>query len=257
MEALRTWTRHLVVLAVLIGLAEIALPRSNLRQPARLVLGLLLLLAVAQPFLSWVKTPVRWDDALAAAATGLPDYRPEADRLARATADLTRQELQRRLELTAEVAARQVPGVGGARARVQLGDAPAGQPPPVTAVQLWVRPAADRRISAVAPVVVGAPAPASPPDPAAAPLMGAAVRAVAQSLGVPSEKVTAGLLSASEASDASEAQAAKGAQVSQGGVGGGVLQPPAGPGLARRTVRAAKGAPHGPLPRSGLRPWGA
>lgn len=190
MEALRTWARQLVILAVFAGLVEIALPRSSLRQPARLVLGLVLLLAVAAPALDLLHAPVRWEAALDAAAFAhLADYQGSAERLSKATGDLTRQELQHRLELAAEVAARQVPGVAGARARVELAEAAAGAAPAVRRVELWLRPAG---VSRVAPVVpVGAPAPPGTVDPAAAGLAAAAAQAVARELGLPADRVTA------------------------------------------------------------------
>jgi len=191
-DALRTWARQLVILAVLAGLVEMALPRSNLRQPARLVLGLVLLLAVAAPLLGWLHNPVHWEDALAVAAgADLPEYQSGAERLTQATGDLARQELQRRLELAAEVAARQVPGVESARARVELGAAAPGQPPPVQRVQLLLRPAGVGRVAGVPPVAVGPPGPAPPPDPSTAALTAAAARAVARELGLPLERVAA------------------------------------------------------------------
>lgn len=190
LEGLYAWARHLVMVVVLAGFCELLLPGSNIKKPVRLVLALVVMMAVLAPLLSFLHRPLDPDAWVAAVATGgrRLEYQQSAQALRRVNGDLTRQELRQRLELAAEVAARQVPGVAGARARVELAEEGANAAPQIKRVQLWLRPGGQGVVEPVAPVQIG-PHNAGPPAPD--PLARAAVRAVAQQLGIGEELVSA------------------------------------------------------------------
>ncbi len=54
MGALSDWVRQVVMVLVLTGVVELALPTGALRRYVQVVLGLLVLLAIVRPVLAWL-----------------------------------------------------------------------------------------------------------------------------------------------------------------------------------------------------------
>lgn len=71
MRSLSAWIQQLGFLVFLAGLAEILLPAGDVRKTARLVVGLVVILAVIEPAIGWIL-----DGAGAPAWRGSPDLSP-------------------------------------------------------------------------------------------------------------------------------------------------------------------------------------
>lgn len=120
------WIRQLGFLVFFAGLVQILLPDNDLRKTARLVIGLVFVLAVIEPMVAWLDGAWLLDEAVGAGAGGWfssgESYVREGERLA---ADvLARAQDEWRLQAERELAAliALVPGVKEVEVTVSMGD---------------------------------------------------------------------------------------------------------------------------------------
>lgn len=128
MGGLQTWVKQLVLIVLLAGLAEMLLPQAALRRYAHTALGLLVLIAVLVPFLSFLHEGVAWDTAferLPAVETASLDA--GVRRFREAGVRLTLDTYRARVEEEAVRVASALEGVAGAEARAEI-DADARSP---------------------------------------------------------------------------------------------------------------------------------
>ncbi len=128
MAGLQTWVKQLVLIVLMAGLAEMLLPRSEMRRYAHTALGLLILVAVLVPFMSLVRRGIDWE----AAFQQVPKVEAvsvdaEVRRLQEAGARLTVETYRARVEQEVVRVAAGVDGVARAEARAEI-DADAESP---------------------------------------------------------------------------------------------------------------------------------
>jgi len=122
LPALRAWVREIVVVAVLVGYAELLVPAGEIKRYARLVMGLIVLFAILRPAAAFVagwdgrlpELSVRpWTGWTGTTTSGVEEGVEALARVGEAQAVRT---LASRIENAAEAAAVEVEGVRGARA---------------------------------------------------------------------------------------------------------------------------------------------
>lgn len=154
MGGLQAWVKQLVLIVLLAGLAEMLLPQTALRRYAHTALGLLVLIAVLVPFLSFVHEGVAWDSAferLPAVETSSLDE--GVRRFREAGARLTLETYRARVEEEAVRAATAVEGVAQAQARAEIdGDARSPRFGTISRIAVTVVPGRAPRAGEVAPV---------------------------------------------------------------------------------------------------------
>lgn len=199
MDFLKEWVRSLVLLVLLAGSLELLLPMNSMKKYVRMTMGLLIVLSISRPLLSFVGRPVSLD----AAAIGdegsgrLPTVDQivaKAGEFRDKSRDLALAEARDRLAAEAVQAAKAVKGVADAQATVDLEQK--GTDLAVRQVTVTLQPARSgslmEPVKPVAPVRVGPGEGGSPPE--APPLTeseralaDAVRREVAARLGIPAE----------------------------------------------------------------------
>ena len=143
-EALRQWVRTIVVVVLVAGFLDLLAPSGGTRRLVRLVLGLVIVITVVAPLATLVRrgpgalgvAPTAATATVKATATGTATAAAAdgsgslAQRLSAFNTTMTDQIVARSVAVRAETAAMRVPGVGRARAVVELdgraGDGSAG-----------------------------------------------------------------------------------------------------------------------------------
>jgi stage III sporulation protein AF len=199
---LKEWVRGLVLLLLLAACLELVLPMHSMKKYVRMTMGLFLLLAVVRPVFDFLGQPVVADPALFTEAPGrglpsLGEIMAQADRIRQQNQALAAAEVTVRLSAEAAQAARAVPGVADAAARVTMGPDAAKPAIQGVTVTIWpgsvgaVRPV--QPVRPVSPVVPdadgtgtepGTGTPARAPTPAEEPLAEAVRREVAARLSI-------------------------------------------------------------------------
>lgn len=163
MGGLQTWVKQLVLIVLLAGLAEMLLPQAALRRYAHTALGLLVLIAVLVPFLSFLHEGVAWDTAFERLpAVETAKFDAGVRRFREAGARLTLDTYRARVEAAAVRAASAVEGVARAEARAEIdGDAQSPRFGTIVRIAVTVIPGRAPRageIAPVRPVRIGGPA---------------------------------------------------------------------------------------------------
>lgn len=126
MPSLVGWIQQLGFLVVVAALTQILLPASEIRKTARLVIGLVIILALVEPAVEWLAGGAaswQWDERSGAAASlAGARYIEEGQRLREAS--LSGVEAAWRDQAERELAAflSLVPGVDGAGVELEMGD---------------------------------------------------------------------------------------------------------------------------------------
>lgn len=131
MAGIVAWVKQIVLVALLVGVAEMLLPQAGLRKYAHTALGLIVLLAVLVPFLGFLRQGVDWRVAFAdIPAAGLSGAAPteplpeDTRRIEAASMRLTMDVYRSRVEQAMAAAAAAVEGVLEAEARVEVDTEP-------------------------------------------------------------------------------------------------------------------------------------
>lgn len=125
MDWLKQWVKDLVVLVLLAGCLELLLPMNSMKKYVRMTMGLLVMLAITRPLLSFLGQPVTVDTTLFTGdgKSHLPtmsQIMAQAEEFRQRNRTLALQEAQARLGAEAREAAASVEGVQDARATVTL-----------------------------------------------------------------------------------------------------------------------------------------
>lgn len=138
MRALFDWIAQLGFLVFFAGAVQILLPDNDLRKAARLVIGLVLIVAVIEPAVAWLDGAAFLDDSAAASAGWLSSGEAHIRRgqeLAEEAMALAQAEWLARAERELAALAALVPGVEEAEVSLWMGDGG------VEAVDVRLRPA--------------------------------------------------------------------------------------------------------------------
>ncbi len=153
-EALRLWTREIVLVLFLAGLLEMLLPEGDLKRFGRVAVGFFVMLAVARPVLALLGGGFAVDHSLAsmsvwefsggAAAGGLEGALERGARIREASRDRALAAVRASLESRIEAVAMREEGVAAAQAVVDLDTDPSSASyGAIQAVRLsvWLEPA--------------------------------------------------------------------------------------------------------------------
>lgn len=124
MAALKEWVRGLVMLVVLASILELLLPMSTMKKFVRMAMGLLIVLGVVRPVVSFLGQPMEVQtDLLVQESSHIPSMQQieaEAGRFREKNERLLQQEAEARLIAEVRAAARKVEGVSDARVSLRL-----------------------------------------------------------------------------------------------------------------------------------------
>ncbi len=161
MDALKAWVRDIAVLALVLGFAEMLLPRNSLRRFAGLVIGLALIAAILgslvdatllggglAPSFAGADASV---DRVVDSAWGARDYAALGDEVARAGLEAATARATEVVGRQVESLARLASGAGGASAKVELG--PSGE---VAGIEVLLEGLGGKGAEAAAATVEGA-----------------------------------------------------------------------------------------------------